>query len=657
MAVTGNILTEINDNVIFTMDYPLNGITAISTFNDGLVGETGTRFFDKEFRYTLDAINWTVWEDLSDVALAAIPIAATHDFQAQFRYTRAGSDDTGNLEFQWLKLNYTTTSDCVAGGSYFQGSIFSYFFDGCCDENVKKWCINVLNKMYKPGIVSKSLTRGEGRNLNFEDEDYISFWKSVSCFFAMHVTYARGFENFDEDERLIAAYLTNQAIIVNRTNEIDDMQYIMANLYSYARHRGTPSIGNLKSRGATVNGELPNLVQFDEVCDEFLFDYSKLIWRLNDHSPLYRGIDINHFRKSYQNDLNADLLITDYPVLPDGKTEVVNLGAIYPPDAALNVIKLSAAGVGELVGIGFVDPTAPTEAEKAFLTSINPNLVYEINFLAKGDASFTVSGYGFTSSFTEAALDTINPVTQTREAISRQRLAKSTEWYMVRVLLLPASVPNEGSDQNLRTSIGLGYNLRMPAVACKFGFGIAIDRTAPANNEPTASNSQVDINDEDVHVFTLIDFLEDYNDAEGDPVGSIQLDAIAVSSGGGSVGTLMWDVTDITATLPQTIPAADIANGLLTYTDAVGTTPQDIELDYTILDNQPQTATGDEVLYIKDITFKLAVRPYDIGIANGVNIVEAYLKNNSGKTSDQIESTMKQSLLPYNVKLKNNYLS
>jgi len=197
----------------------------------------------------------------------------------------------------------------------------------------------------------------------------------------------------------------------------------------------------------------------------------------------------------------------------------------------------------------------------------------------------------------------------------------------------------------------------MPAVACKFGFGIAIDRTAPANNEPTASNSQVDINDEDVHVFTLIDFLEDYNDAEGDPVGSIQLDAIAVSAGGGSVGTLMWDVTDITATLPQTIPAADIANGLLTYTDAVGTTPQDIELDYTILDNQPQTATGDEVLYIKDITFKLAVRPYDIGITNGVNIVEAYLKNNSGKTSDEIESTMKQSLLPYNVKLKNNYLS
>tara|TARA_R110000772_G_C13310332_1_gene440674 strand:- start:68638 stop:70602 length:1965 start_codon:yes stop_codon:yes gene_type:complete len=654
MAVTGNILSEINDEVIFTMDYPINEITAISAFTDGVTGVTATRLFDKEFRYTLDGINWTIWEALSDPALAAIPIAAEHDFQAQFKYKRVGADDTGNLVFEWLKLDYATTVDCVAGGSYFEGSIFSYFFDGCCDEDVKKWCMNVLNKMYKPGIVSKSLTRGEGRNLNFEDEDYIAFWKTVSCFFAMHVTYARGFENFDENERLLVAYLTNQAIIVNRTNEIADMQYIMANLYSYARHRGTPAIGNLKSRGATVNGELPNLVQFDEVCDEFLLDYSKLIWRLNDHSPLYRGIDINHFRKSYQNDLGATLVTTDYPILPDGTTEVVNLGGVDPPN---NVIKLSGAGVGELVGIGLVDPTAPTEAEKAFLTSIDPDLVYEINFLAKGDASFTVAGYGFTSSFTEAALDTINPVTQTRESISRQRLAQSGEWYMVRVLLLPASVLNEGSDQNLRSSLGIGYNLRMPAVACKFGFGIAIDRTAPANNEPTVSDSLIELDDADTVTLTLANFLEDYNDAEGDPVGSIQLDSIAVASGGGSVGTLVWGVTDITATLPQTIPVEDIANGLLKYTDAAGTTPQNISLVYTVLDNQPQAATGAEVLYIKDITFKLAVRPYGIGITNGVNIVETYLKNNSGKTSDEIESTMKQSLLPYNVKLKNNYLS
>ena len=652
MAVTGNILSEINDEVIFTMDYPLNGITSISAYTDGVTGVTGTRLFEKEFRYTLDGVNWGIWEELGNGNLSAIPIEATHTFQAQFKYKRVGTDATGNLVFEWLKLDYETAVDCSTGsGAYFQGSIFSYFFDCCCDDDIKKWCINVLDKMYKPGIVSKSLTRGENANKNFEDEDYIAFWKTVSCFFSMHVNYARGFETFDTDTRLLAAYLTNQSIIVNRDETIPDMQYMMANLYSFTRHRGTPAIGNLKSRGATVDGELANLVQFEETCDELILEYSPLIWTLDQHSPLYKGIDKIRGRKSYQTDL-LDIDLNNYPTLPTGSVVVADLGA-----GDENVISISGMNPGEKAGIGFIDPLIPTEAEKEFLISVNPLLAYEINFLAKGDSPFTVGAYGYSSSGAVASVDTIDPSLQTRYAISRQKLAQSNEWYLVRVLILPGGALFSGSTQNINTSLGLGYNLRMPAQCCKMAFEITADRTTPSNNEPTVTDTEVNISARDIYTFTIADFTENYNDAEGDPFGGVTIDAIAIASGGGLLGDLKLNGATINGSLPTPVSADEIATGLLTYEDAGAVTIQDVEIDFTVLDNQPQSSDGRSALYIKDVVFKLLNRPYGIGVVNGVNLVETWVKNNSGLSEEQVDEKIKQSLIPYNTKNKNNYLS
>lgn len=655
MAVTNNILTEVGDAVIFKMDYSVHGIDSITGMSDGLTGETGTRFFTKEFRYTLDGLNWGHWNPLSGAALIAIPITPQRSLQIEFKYTRGGTDITGNLVFEWVKVDYTTTIDCdTTSASAFEGSIFSYFFSCCCEEDVKKWCMNVLDKVYKPGLVSKSLTRGVNGNQNFEDEDYIAFWRTVSCFFAMHVVYARGFENFSDDERLLAAWLTNQSFMINRNESLEDMQYVMANLFSVARHRGTPAIGNLKSRGSTVDGAFPNLVQFKEICDEFILEGSKLIWTLDRHSPMYRGIDKIHTRKLYQTDLKS-LDLNNFPILPDGDTTAKASGGIT--NSPLDYISISNVGVGERGGIGFVDPLSPTVAELEFLTSVDSSLSYEIQFMAKGSAAFTVAGYGYSSSLTRTSLDTINPAFQTSEAISRQKLAKDDIWYLVRIQVLPASAPYSGSNQNINSSLGLGLNLRMPEKLCKFAFEISVDRTTPANSEPTVSDTTVSINDEDVYTFHITDFTADFDDPEGDPFGGITLDSIAISGGGGSLGVLTLDGVDITGLLPKPVSADQIAAGLLVYTDGAGTPTQDIELEFTALDNQPQVSVSvTDTLLIKDITFKLLHRPYDVSTVNGINLVESWVKNNSGISNEEIDAKVKQTLIPYSSKNKNNYL-
>lgn len=664
MAVINSTLTEIGDQIIFTMEYPIKGIEAITGYTEGTTGVTGTRLFGRDFRYTLDGINFTEWITLTELNLQAIPIAPEHEFQAQFRYTREGTDDTGNLTFKWLRLDYDTTVNCAVGGSYFDGSIFSYFLDCACEDiQTKKWAINVLNKVYKPGVVSKSMTRGENRNLNFEDEDYIAFWNTVTCFFAMHVNYARGFEQLPNDQRLLLAYLTNQAYIPNRDQSVADLQEVMKNIYAYMRHRGTPSIGNLKSRGATIDGELPNLVQYDEVRDEFLLDYSKLIWQLDRHSPMYKGIDLYHCRKSYQRSINdlGETGLDNYPILPNGTTEVVNTGDILSLTPSIdgsadeNVIRISGVLDGQKGGIGFVDGANPTDLERETLTSVDPRLTYEISFLAKGAAPFSVGAYGFSSSGAQAAVDTVSPGVQTNYAITKQKLANPSQWYYVRVLIQPGGAPFTGEE---KTSLGIGWNLRMPEIVTKLGFEISVDRTdSSSNQDPTVLDNTISIQDSDLRILRVEDFINGLNDVEGDPPTAIRIDGISVASGTGTYGALTWDGVNIQETLPQTIPLEDIANELLTYKDTAGDVPQDIEIDFQVLDNQPQPTSDFATLLIKDVTFKLATRPYGVGVVNGVNLVETWVRNRSGRAEDEINQIIKQSLLPYNVRNKNNFLS
>jgi len=147
MAVVNNTLSEIGDVIIFKTSI-LSAIDSLDSFSDSVVGELGDRFFDKQFRYTLDLINWSEYEPLTNGALMALDIDPTYDIQLEYKYTRAGVNATGLLEFEWINLVSTTvTQDC---GDAFDNSIFNYFFDDCGDDEILSWCSNVLQKIYQP---------------------------------------------------------------------------------------------------------------------------------------------------------------------------------------------------------------------------------------------------------------------------------------------------------------------------------------------------------------------------------------------------------------------------------------------------------------------------------------------------------------------------
>jgi hypothetical protein len=193
MAIVGNISNEIGDVMIIKSAIPIIGIINLTSYTDLTTGETGTSYFQKEFRYSLDGFIFSTWEELTDINLQAITIRPVDYFFIEYRYTHKGSV-VSDLIFNSVTIN--GDFEYLSCGVTFENSIFAEFIQ-CPDEEVLGWCINVTQKLYEKGIVPSYIDRGNRE----EDQDYIDFWRTIAFFFAILVIYARKFENFSSNKR------------------------------------------------------------------------------------------------------------------------------------------------------------------------------------------------------------------------------------------------------------------------------------------------------------------------------------------------------------------------------------------------------------------------------------------------------------------------
>ena len=445
MAVVNNTFSEIGDSAIICTDGPTTGISAISGYTDDVDGVTGTRLFTKEFRYTTDGINWSEWQDLTNLNLQAISIDPSYDFNIEYRYTRAGTDDTGLLTWNWVNIQATyVASTC---GDVFNNSVFSRFLD-CCDEDVLNWCINVLEKLYKPGIVSQSLVRGKNQNANNEDRDYIDFWRSITCFFGLIVNYARQFENLEDNQLLLEMYLEARGIYLHNDHTITELQGLMSGFYNIINQRGTRRVG---TDGAN-EGELKRMVSFNPNVDEFLYgitDHRSNGWTLNLHSPLYRGVTNQEALMKAYDQIPGQTVSERYPLLNAGSCALVTEG----DDEVLRCTTV----LGQKTGIG----ASPIAADDRIV--IDPSLPYQIDFEAKVSdltAKLSVRVYGFDVSGGTIDPDSVQLISPTNYALEKFTLPKIDEYYHIRVILFPYSHVYVDVPEITKTSMNAGTNLK-----------------------------------------------------------------------------------------------------------------------------------------------------------------------------------------------------
>jgi len=377
MAVVENYSTEIGDILVIKAEVPILGLVTLTDFIDNVTGETASKYFTKTFRYSIDGINFSEWIELTTENVAAVDVEPTNAFKVEYRYERAGTDTTGQLAFDDVTLDGTYTA--VECGDTYSRSIFAEFFS-CSSIEVLEWCLSVLEKIYKPGIVPEYIIRGSESNINWEDRDYLDFWRSITCYFAVIVTYARLFGDFTSNKKILEAYLQSKDFFVCTSDTIFDLVYIANNLYDEMRKRGTQGIalqsnmiddsssslsGSEADLQREIDGELYRLVCWQEG-DEFLFCNSepwKCGWVINKSSPLYRGInDRYNANKSYE--MSQDVLdLSKYPLY---ESSYISLES----DGTKQVMRVKPS-IGSSAGF------LPLAFDLDFAIPVDPSLDYE----------------------------------------------------------------------------------------------------------------------------------------------------------------------------------------------------------------------------------------------------------------------------------------
>ena len=289
-----NILHNIGDTLIINIKSLMSGIVLLNNFIEDIEGETVNRCLEKTFRISDDDETFfTEWKPLTVENLSAISHTVEHSMLIVVKYTRVGTDTTGDIIFHSIDFSGELTEKIFTAPTL-TNSIFSGLIDS---DEFKSYEGNIFKKLYFRGILPKYIIRADNRDY-IEDKDFVDLFKSVARFFTLFIKLFKRWENINEDFNLLREQVRQYGIYFNEaTVTIGELQYLAQNIYSQAQQRGTKMIftykGDLLPNGteAQVDGEFIRLLG-NTIHDELLYDEIpiwKTGWVLHQSSPMYKG--------------------------------------------------------------------------------------------------------------------------------------------------------------------------------------------------------------------------------------------------------------------------------------------------------------------------------------------------------------------------------
>jgi hypothetical protein len=487
MAITGNKASEIGDVMIIQTGELVLGLVSLSGYTDVVIGETGTRFFIKEFRYATDGINFSPWLVLNTPNIAAVDTDQILPFAIEYRYTRGGTDPTGDLEF--ISISLVGVIVDVSCSQLFNNSIFSQLV-GCPDNEVLLWCNNVTQKLYENGIVAEYLERNADGNHLAEDEDYLAFWRAVSCFFGTLVVYGRRVIDISLSQGIMKEYLSQRGMRLAPCLDIAGFKSYLNNYYRIIKQRGT--------RLAFDGGEFEDTICRQDI-DEYkvwITDFDEYGWVVDGSSPLYRHtLYTNALIKLYE--LTEDVVdLNNYPLLQSGFISIVT-------DGTKETMNINQAGIADGsyagIGVGSISDTV-SAALLDEVVAISPVADYELTFWIKTtdeDIGFSTGFKGFDNNLSPILFK--DCVTGSNvphwSIIDRKKLNKADTWYFIRVSIIGKNRDSMSAENGL-TEFGQGNNFQFQSCGAEYiqPF-ITVHKTA-------ADSGQVKLHDIKVRIMT-----------------------------------------------------------------------------------------------------------------------------------------------------------
>lgn len=462
MAVLGNTLSEIGDVLFVYSQGALAGDVTITSYTDITVGETATRYFVKTFRYSLDGMNYSDWDALTNTNLQNITGSVTTLLFLEFRYERAGTDNTGLLEFGGITLNGNIIIQ-ICNNTTTMDSLFEEL--ACNDMLTAAICNNLLKKIYNLGILPEFIQRGPG----IDDKDFVSFWNAVCYFLAFVSAFANEFDKILYKRKYLVMDLQQRgSLFCSDTILFSELQYIAKNFYNEIRRRGTKltyqKVGTTLLDGYVmpIDGEWLRILCRNRY-DEFLLDVvekEKHGWCIGNSSPLYNGNykskQINKTEENTENFVDLNLYEIQSPFN-------VNIVTDSP---GVDVAEITTDGT-TYSGFGYQWNSPPPLVDWEDLIIVDKEIDYEITFRIKREAgsncfiTFGVHGYNRNGAYKPLAFERMDNgligdnffVDFTNDMTRIQG-----QWYNVRGIIYSKGSPNL-APKWWKTNL-IGQNLR-----------------------------------------------------------------------------------------------------------------------------------------------------------------------------------------------------
>jgi hypothetical protein len=454
--IVNNTLSEIGDVLIIYSQVIVNASISISSYSDNLFGVTNNKFFDKRFRYSLDGLTYSEWNELSDLNLQQIRGIVNGLLFFEFRYERVGTDSNGILEFNGIEL-FGNIEIQICNNTSTLESIFAELSNN--DFYTMTVRNNILRKIFHHGILPKFIDRGQ----EHDNTDFVSFWSSVCIFLSYFTSFANNFDNLLYKKEYLAEYIKQYGLQLCEKEIIyQHLYFLSTNFYDEIRKRGTQmTIKKLNTElldGSIteVDGEWLRLICRNHY-DEFLFEIIERKhsgYCLGQSSPLYNGTYFSNQLNKTEENTEDFLDLSKYSILggvtlenSDGKNCLV---------------------IEDDSGIGYDLDNPPDALDIKELITVDDSIDYEFTFDFKrkdagGDAEllFGILCFNRNGVLKINATQDIQDSTVTNKILNQglSSISKINEqWYSFRGILYSRTTNNliDG-----RTNLNAGKHLRI----------------------------------------------------------------------------------------------------------------------------------------------------------------------------------------------------
>lgn len=251
------------------------------------------------FRYSKDGgKTFTEWTTLTSETLRELgSLKTTFDFVLEY---------ATNVVSQAKSRSFISPYDEPLSTIIYDKTIFKTFFDSN-DPQVLGWAVNVLEKLFEPGVVPMYMKRDN-------ENDYNSFFLTITHFFAFVVIYARQFRQLENSDLLMKEFIEGWGLVYENINTLEQRRYLFNNWINEFSKRGTFQV---VETGGTIEGELRRLVGYTKP-NEFIFAVlapQNVGWCLGWSSPTWYGTETVNavskgwdFGPDYTGDVFSDLV-------------------------------------------------------------------------------------------------------------------------------------------------------------------------------------------------------------------------------------------------------------------------------------------------------------------------------------------------------------